>query len=185
MAEKDRKAELYTKYPMSSLLIYNAATILHFVLGGIGIMLGYSSSWMGYLGGAAYLVFAFLEMYAWMPFKVCPNCVYYKLEDSLCVSGLNVVSKKVAKPGDPRDFAKRGEGLLCPNNLYVAALVAPIIAIIPALFINLSLPLLAAFLVLIGLLVFRFLVVFTKIACIHCRAKYACPQAGQMGVREQ
>jgi hypothetical protein len=34
------------------------------------------------------------------------------------------------------------------------------------------------------LLLFRFFIIFPKIACIHCYAKYICPQAGQMGVRE-
>ncbi len=147
-------------------------------------MMGYSFSWAGYVFGAAYLVFAFAEMYVLMPFKVCPNCVYYQLKDSLCISGMNVVSRKVAKAGDPRDFVKRGEGLFCPNNLYIAALVLPIIAILPALFFNFSLGLLAAFLALVGLLIFRFFVIFTRIACIHCRAKYACPQAGPMGVKD-
>jgi hypothetical protein len=183
-AEKKDKAELYTTYPISSLLIYNGATILHFLLGGIGIMLGYGLSWASYLFGAVYLVFAFGEMYVLMPLKVCPNCVYYKLENSLCISGMNMVSKRLFKPGDPRDFAKRGAGFLCPNNLYIAALFVPIIGIIPALIINFSLLLLAVFLILVGLLLFRFFVIFSKIACLHCRAKYACPQAEPMGVRD-
>jgi hypothetical protein len=120
-----------------------------------------------------------------MPLTVCPNCVYYKLDNSLCISGLNVVSKKIAKEGNPNNFVKRAEGLLCFNNMYIATLIIPMIAIIPALVMNFSILLLVIFLTLIALLVFRFFVIFTKIACLHCRAKYICPQAGQMGVRER
>jgi hypothetical protein len=185
LLEKQAKAKLYTRYPLSSLLIYNGATILHFLLGGIGIILGYNfSSWAGYAFGALYLAFSFVEMYVMMPLTVCPNCVYYRMKDSLCISGLNVISKKVAREGDPKDFPKRGEGLFCNNNLYMAALMAPIIAMIPALIMNFSFLLLAIFLAVVGLLLFRFFVIFTKIACVHCSAKYKCPQAEAMGVRD-
>jgi len=155
------------------------------LLGGVGIILGYDfSPWAGYLFGVLYLVFSFMEMYVLMPLTVCHNCVYYKIENSLCISGLNVVSKKIAREGKPENFPKRAEGVLCFNNIYIAALIIPILAIIPALIINFSIPLLIIFLALIALLLFRFFVIFTKIACVHCRAKYKCPQAGQMGVRE-
>ena len=184
MQPEKTKAKLYTRYPLSSVLIYNGSTILHFLLGGIGIALGYSfSSWAGYTFGAVYIVLAFAEMYVLMPLKVCPNCVYYKAQDSLCISGLNVVSKRIAQAGDPKNFARRAEGLLCPNNLYMASLIVPIIAIIPALIVNFSIALLSIFAVLVGLLLFRFFVIFPKLACLHCAAKFKCPQAGQMGVR--
>ena len=97
--------------------------------------------------------------------------------------GLDVISKKIAKEGDPKDFPKRGEGLFCNNNLYLAALVVPIIAMIPALILNFSFFLLAILLAVVGLLLFRFFVIFPKVACLHCSAKYKCPQAGAMGVR--
>ncbi len=184
-SEEIIKAKLYTRYPLSSIVIYNGSTIMHYVLGGIGITIGYNfSSLAGYFSGALYLVFSFIEMYIIMPLTVCPNCVYYKIDNSLCISGLNVVSKKIAKEGNPENFAKRAEGLLCFNNMYIAALIIPIIVIVPALIVNFSIPLLIIFLSLITLLVFRFFVLFAKIACLHCRAKYICPQAGQMGVRE-
>lgn len=185
-SKKKMKAELYRRYPLSSVLIYyNGVTILHFLLGGIGIILGYNFSRVGYPFGVLYLVFAFAEMYVIMPLMVCPNCVYYRMKGSLCISGLNVVSKKVAKEGNPKDFLKRAEGLFCPNNLYMAALFIPIIAMIPALIVNFSFLLLVILLAVVGLLLFRFFVVFPKIACIHCYAKYKCPQAGAMGVRDK
>jgi hypothetical protein len=157
MQREKTKAKLYTRYPLSSVLIYNGSTVLHFLLGGVGIAHGYSfSSWAGYAFGAMYLVLAFAEMYVLMPLKVCPNCVYYKAQDSLCISGLNIISKRIAQPGDPKNFARRAEGVLCPNNLYMASLIVPIIAIIPALIINFSITLLGIFAALVGLLLFRF-----------------------------
>ncbi len=170
----------YTRYPLTSILIYNGTTVLHFVLGGIGIILGYNSL-IGYVLGSLYLVFSFVEMYVHMPLKVCPNCVYYKLDNSICISGLNVVSRKIAKEGNTKDFPNRASGLFCSNNLYIAALAIPIIAMIPALILNFSFILLTILLIVVALFLFRFFVIFTKIACVHCRAKNICPQAKSMG----
>jgi hypothetical protein len=123
-------------------------------------------------------------MYVFMPLTVCPNCVYHRAKDSLCISGLNLLSKKIAMDGDLKDFPERAEGLLCPNNLYVASLVVPILAILPALFLNFSAALLLLFLGIVGLLLFRFFIIFPRIACLHCSAKFHCPQAAAMGVRD-
>jgi len=174
------KPDLYTRYPLSSILIYNGATVLHYALGGTGIILGYGW-WIGYLLGSIYLVLSFLEMYVHMPLKVCCNCVYYKLDDSLCIAGLNLWSRKIAGEGSVKAFPNRASGPLCPNNLYIASLVFPILAIIPALFLSFSLPVLVILLVVVGLLIFRFFFIFTKIACVHCRAQNICPQARAMG----
>ncbi|UCE73390.1 MAG: hypothetical protein JSV56_10200 [Methanomassiliicoccales archaeon] len=165
-------------------MIYNGATISHFLLGGFGVILGYGPSYLSFIFGFIYLAFAFGEMYILMPLKVCPNCAYYRLNGSLCVSGMNIVSRKIAKEGNPKDFPKRAEGPFCPNNLYMASLIFPIIVIIPALILNFSLILVLIFLGVLGLLLFRFFIIFMKISCIHCIAKYQCPQAGQMGVRD-
>ena len=184
-SEKKGNAELYKRYPVSSLFIYNGSTILHFLLGGIGIILGYNfSSWAGNVFGLLYLAFAFIEMYVLMPRTVCPNCVYYGMEDSRCISGLNILSRRVAAKGSPKYFARRAQGLLCNNNLYMAALLAPILAITPALIVNFSWALLGIFLLIAGLMVFRIFVLFPKIACLHCLAKFKCPQAEAMGIRE-
>jgi hypothetical protein len=150
------------------------------LLGGIGVFLGYNS-WIGYLFGSLYLAFSFAEMYIHMPLKVCPNCVYYKLDNSLCISGMNIISRKIAKEGNIKNFPNRAKGVFSPNNLYIASLIIPIIAIIPALILNFSIPVLVILLVVLGLLLFRFFVIFTKIACVHCRAKNICPQAQKMG----
>jgi hypothetical protein len=171
--------KLYTRYPLPNILTYNGTTVLHFLLGGIGIILGYHSL-IGYILGPLYLAFSFVEMYIHMPLKVCPNCVYYKLDNSICISGLNVISRKIAKEGNVKDFANRAKGVFCPNNLYIASLVIPIIAIIPALILDFSLLVLTILLIVVGLLLFRFFVIFTKIACVHCRAKNICPQAKSM-----
>jgi hypothetical protein len=183
-AKRGAKAELYLRYPVSSIVVYNGATILHFLLGAIGIALGYGySSRVGYGFGLLYLILSLVEMYIVMPLKVCPNCTYHRVKDSLCISGLNLLSKKIANGGHQKDFAKRAEGVFCQNNLYIASLIVPIAAMIPAIFINFSGALLLVFWVVVGLLLFRFFIIFPKIACIHCRAAHACPQAAAMGLR--
>jgi hypothetical protein len=96
---------------------------------------------------------------------------------------LNVLSKRIAKEGDQKVFHRRAVGLFCANNLYIASLFVPILAMIPALIINFSAVLLFIFLAVVGLLLFRFFIIFPKIACLHCSAKYRCPQAEAMGVR--
>ena len=185
-SEKNIRAKLYSRYPLSSVFIYNGSTILHFLLGGVGIALGYSfSPRAGYTFAGLYVTLSFVEMYVVMPLLVCPNCVYYRAKDSLCISGLNILSKKMAKEGDLKDFPKRDEGLFCPNHLYLASLIVPILAMIPALILNFSVVLLLITLAVIGLLLFRFFIIFPRIACLHCRAKYECPQAEAMGVRNR
>ena len=180
------KAETYVRYPLSSIFIYNGSTVLHFLLGGIGIALGYDySPWAGYTFGLLYFVLSLVEMYLIMPLTVCPSCVYYRIKGGLCVAGLNILSRKIAGEGAKKDFPRRAEGLFCPNNLYMASLMVPIAAMIPGMIVNFSAVLLLVFLVVVGLLVFRFFVIFPRIACLHCKAKYACPQAGAMGVRDR
>lgn len=104
MASKD-SVKLYGRYPLSSIIIYNGATVIHYVLGGIGIILGYGT-WIGYLLGSMYLVFSFIDMYVLMPLKVCPDCVYYELGGSVCISGMNVVSRRIAGEGRHKRFPK-------------------------------------------------------------------------------
>jgi len=106
------------------------------------------------------------------------------LDNSLCVSGLNVVARKITKQGNVNNFSKRARGIFCPNNLYIASLIIPVIAMITALVLDFSFLVLAILLAVAGLLMFRFLVIFPRIACLHCIAKYKCPQAEAMGVRE-
>jgi hypothetical protein len=177
------KAVLYTRYPISSIIIYNGITISHFVLGFTGLIIGYGPS-LGYLLGSAYHLFAIGEMYILMPHSACPNCPYYKFENSLCVSGLNVISKRLAKEGNIKDFPKRAKGILCSNNLYLAGFILPIVLLIPAAFTNFSFSLLGIILAMIGLLAFRFFIIFPKIACGHCRAKNVCPNAQSMGLNK-
>lgn len=184
LGQKRTKAKLHKRYPLFSILIYNGTTIIHFLLGGLGIIYGYNHSVLSTTFGILYLVFAFGEMYALMPSKVCPSCVYHRMEGGLCVSGLNVVSRKIARAQNAEEFPNRSKGLLCPNNLYMFSLAAPIVALIPVLLLNFSLLLLIVFLALIMLMIFRIFVLFPKIACVHCYAKFQCPQADQMGVRE-
>ncbi len=119
-----------------------------------------------------------------MPLTVCTNCVYYRLNNSLCISGLNVISVKFARESDIKAFQKRAEGLFCHNNMYMASLFIPVIAMIPAIILNFSFFLLAILLAVVGLLLFRFFIIFPKIACIHCGAKNICPNAKSMGISD-
>ncbi|MFX1470764.1 MAG: hypothetical protein ACFFB8_19165 [Promethearchaeota archaeon] len=184
---KDSKprAKIYHKFSLFRVFIYESSTILHYLIGGIGLIIGYTFLSLGYLIGVIYIIFAFLQMYVLMPLTVCPNCVYYRMKDSRCVSGLNKISRTLAKEGNAEDFPKRAEGLLCYNNIYMAALFFPIVASVPALIFNFSLYVLIPFLIVIGLLLFRFFVIFPKIACLHCNAKFTCPIGEKIGVREK
>lgn len=179
------KAKLYKKYSFLRVFIYELSTILHYLIGGLGLIIGYTFLWLGYLIGLTYIIFAFLQMYILMPLTVCPNCVYYRMEDSRCVSGLNKISRKLAKEGNQEDFPKRAEGVFCYNNIYMVALFFPIVVSVPALIFNFSLFLLLTFLIVLGLLVFRFFVIFPKIACLHCNAKFTCPIGEKIGVRDK
>lgn len=179
------KAKLYKKFPLSKVLVYEFSTILHYLVGGLGLIIGYSFLQLGYMIGLIYIIFAFLQMYILMPLTVCPNCVYYRMDGSRCVSGLNIISRKLAKEGRQEDFQKRAEGLFCYNNIYMIALFFPIVAVIPTLILNFSLFLLIPFLTVLGLLIFRFFVIFPKIACLHCNAKFTCPIGEKIGVRDK
>ena len=171
--------EMYTWYPLSSIILYNGMTIAHFTLGGAGIILGYGS-WIGWLAGLLYIALALAQMYFLMPQKVCPDCVYFYLLDSRCISGMNLLSRKLAPRGDTKDFPRRAKGMLCHNNLYMAALFIPVVAIIPTLIINFSFIVFILLLIVIGLLVFRIFFIFPKVACVRCRAKNICPNAKSM-----
>ncbi len=180
--ENTEKVKVYARYPITSVLIYNVNTILHYLLGGLGIILGYNFIKIGYPVGIVYIVFAFVQMYVIMPLKVCPNCVYFRMDKGLCTSGMNVISRKITRQGNLEDFPNRAKGILSHNKLYMAAKIFPILAMIPALIINFSFVLLVVFLAVVGLMVFRIFVLFPKIACIRCAAKKNCPNAQSMGL---
>jgi len=180
------KAELYNRYPLSSVFIYNASTVLHFTVGGL--LLCATNKFFGIWGiaiGLIYILFAHFEMYIMMPLQVCKNCAYFMLDGGLCISGLNMIAKKIARLGNPSDFPKRAEGFLCPNNIYILNLVLPILCGIPILIFSFSYFLLSLEIFLFSLLAARFVFIIPTLACMHCLSKFVCPQAGQMGVREK
>lgn len=180
------KAELYTRFPVASVVTYNLSTILHFLLGGLIItsaapLIGY---WAGVLA-SLYVILSLFQMYLYMPYKVCTHCVYFGLENSRCITGLNAIAKRVFKPAAAANLSTRAKGAFCPNNLYIASLALPILAGIPILVFSFSPLLLGLELLLFVLLAIRFVYLIPKTACVHCRAKFVCPQAGQMGVRDK
>ncbi len=179
------KAKVYRKYPKKNIILYNATTILHFTFAGLGLILGYNFLWGGlggYIFGVIYLLFAFTQMYVIMPLIVCPNCVYYGMKDSVCTSGLNLISKRFAKEGKIKNFENRAKGPLSHNKMYMGSLIIPVFILIPALILNFTFILLMIETIVIILLLFRFFIVFKKTACPHCSAKYRCPNAKAMGI---
>lgn len=182
MAEERKRPVMFKVYPMSHVLAYDGVTGAHYLLGALGIMLGWGFGWPALTLGAGYLVFAFGQMYVIMPLKVCPCCVYYRLEDGRCVSGNNLLSRRIAKQGDPKDFEKRAGSPLCHNNLYIASLLLPLVLMGPTLYLNFSWSILGLFLSVLVLLLVRFFVLFPKVACVHCMAKARCPNARSMGL---
>ncbi len=180
------KATLYKKYPLRSVVVYNGSTVLHFLLGSVIISL--SGSFLGgsgFIFAAAYCAGALIQMYLFMPALVCRNCVYFRLDGSRCVSGLNILAKRFLKEGTTTDFPKRAQGVLCPNNLYIGCLVFPLLCGAPIMVFHFSIAALVLETGLFLLLIARFFYIIPKHACVHCLSKFICPQAGQMGVREK
>ncbi len=176
--------QLYKRYPLRSVLTYNGVTLAHFSLTGLGFYLGYGENTLATVFAIAYLLFAFGQMYVIMPTRVCPNCPYYRMEGGRCISALNVLSRQIAQPGHTARFPQRAKGLLCHNNLYMGALIAPIPLLIIGLILNFAWITLAITGTVLGLLLYRFFVVFPKIACVHCYAKQKCPNAAMMGLTD-
>jgi hypothetical protein len=174
----------YIYYPLSSILTYNGVTVAHFLLASYGLYLGYGQGMIGTVIALVYGVFAFGQMYVIMPLRVCPNCSYFRLKDGRCVSALNLLSRRIAKPGNPQHFARRAKGILCHNNLYMAALILPVPLLVIGLILDFSLALLLIAAAVTGLLLVRFFVLFPKVACGHCAARQKCPNAAMMGLSE-
>ena len=72
--------------------------------------------------------------------------------------------------------------MLCHNNLYLAAKIFPLLAMLPGLFLNFSPALLVVFVAVVGLLLLRIFIFFPEVACVHCLAKKICPNARSMGL---
>jgi hypothetical protein len=174
-------ARVYRVYPTASVYLYNGVTLAHFGFGMLGILVGFET-WptLAWILGGAYLLFALGQMYILMPLMVCPACVYRGMDGARCVSALNLVSARLAPRRDPDRFPERARGALCHNNLYMAALGLPLLLMLPGLVADFSFLLLGLFLTLAALLALRMFVLFTKVACVHCAAKRACPNAQAM-----
>jgi len=175
---------IYHRYPIKSVAIYNIVTVCHYVLGFLGILFAFNYSISGKIISIVYIGFAFIQMYVLMPIMVCPNCAYTNKPNMLCISGLNILTRKMFSHGDISKFEDRGKGILCHNNLYLSAKVLPLLIILPFLFLNFSFTLLILFLLILGLMLFRVFYIFQKIACNHCLAKNICPNAKSMGLSE-
>jgi hypothetical protein len=177
-------AVLYERFPVGRVVLYNSTTIVHFGLASAGLLVAFSR-WpvVAWLLGVVYLVFAFAQMYLVMPLKVCTHCAYRTLTHGRCVSGLNLVSGRFSRPRSRDAFAARSEGVVCHNNLYMTALIAPLALILVGLAVDYSVAGTVILLLLAALLAFRYFVLFRRVACPHCVAKRRCPNARAMGIR--
>jgi hypothetical protein len=171
MGEMKDSNSLYKRYPISSIFLYDGVTILHYLLGGLGITLAYSFVQLSYLIGMVYFSFALIQMYVLMPVIVCPSCVYHRIEEGRCISGLNKMSRRYIKEKPLEEFENRAKGFFSPNILYMGALILPIIVIIPGLIINFKYSTLGIMISIILLMLLRIFVIFPKIACVHCLAR--------------
>jgi hypothetical protein len=106
------------------------------------------------------------------------------MKDSRCVSANNLLARKLARKGDVSNFKNRAGGICSHNKMYMGSLFFPVIALLPAMIINFSPLLLIFFIAVLFLLLTRMLVIFPKVACIHCRAKNVCPNAKAMGLAD-
>ena len=174
--------EVFQAYPASHVLAYDGLTGVHYLLGAWGIVLGYGYAWWAFLVGIGYLVFSFLQMCVLMPLVVCPNCAYPRSEGGRCISGNDRLSRRIGRRGSAKRFGRRAEGVLCHNNLYIASLVVPIGLMVPALVLYFSWLLLGVLAAVVSMLLVRFLVLFPKVACVHCLMRRRCPNAEQMGL---
>jgi hypothetical protein len=175
--------KVHKVYPLSSVALYNGVTLAHYLLGAVGVIIGYSR-WplLGWILGLTYVGFAIVQMWVLMPIQVCPSCVYRRMDGSRCISALNLLSARIAPLADEDEFPERGNGVLCHNNLYLAALIAPLVLMVPALILDFSWLVLAILFVVGVLLVFRMMVLFPRVACGHCAARRRCPNAQAMGI---
>jgi hypothetical protein len=174
---------IYRRYPWSSVATYHAVTLLHFGLGAVGMVIAYDR-WpaLGWALAIVYAVVAFGQMYVMMPLAICPACPYRTMSGSRCVMAMNIVSARLRRPRPPADFARRAEGVLCHNNLYLGSLVAPVALLAIGIIVNFSLPTLVVLVSVVVLLAIRVVVVFRRLACPHCAAKGRCPNAKAMGL---
>jgi hypothetical protein len=61
VSDEDR-IETHRRYPLTSVLIYDGVTMLHYLLGGLVLWLAYGPGAPGTVAAFAYVVFAFGQM---------------------------------------------------------------------------------------------------------------------------
>jgi len=178
------RAQSLRRYGLASVLFYHCLTLAHYSLGAAVIIVAYGDGpILAWPLALAYFSFALVQFYALMPLCVCPGCVYRSVPGSRCIAGLNVVSAKLRPPaGEVAEFEERAQGVLCHNTLYVAALVAPLVLVVPALVLAFSWAVVALALAIAALIAVRVEVVFRLLGCPRCLARRWCPNARAMHV---
>jgi hypothetical protein len=172
-AVRPEKTLIY--YPLSYVVLYNAAVMIHFFLGAYAIVTAYDFLWFRHLFGLVYLLFAFITTYIVLPLSVCPHCPYFGLADSRCSSGLNIIANLITVKGSAMLFKARTKGPFSFDSLFTVGLLLPFVLIIPGFIFNFSFGLLAGLLLLLGSLGFRIFYLLPRISCSHCKARGGCP----------
>ncbi len=176
-------SDVYRVYPLRSVVLYNAVTVLHFGQATAGLLVAYDR-WpaLSWVLALAYLAVALGHMYFMMPLVVCAACVYATMPEARCVSGLNLIAARLKLAPLAEFEARRTKGALSHNKLYMGSLIAPLPLLAAGLVVNFSSVALALLLSVAALLAYRILVVFRRVACPHCVAKGRCPNAKAMGI---
>jgi hypothetical protein len=178
--QKPPSAKLFTSYPRSHVLIYNASLILHFFLAAYAIVVGYDFFWFKYLFGLFYLLFAFIHAYVILPLAICPHCPYFTLENACCVSGLNIVSVMITTKGSGKNFKTRAQSFSSYDSVFWLSILLPLPLVLPAFIINFSIKLLIACMLLLASIAFRLFYLIPNISCAHCKAKTKCSHYRKM-----
>lgn len=173
----------YRSFPLGHVVVYVMSTGAYFTLGAAGIALS-GRSFVTIVLGIAYGLFAFAQTYGYMPLAVCPHCMYTRMGDGRCASGMDCVSRRLREPRDVEGLMAREHARPSHNAVVQATLVLPIVVMLVGITYAPSLALAATFVLVVGLLAFRIHFVMPRLACARCASKRVCPNAANMGVAD-
>ncbi len=169
----------FRRYPLWRVLALNGLTVTQYLVGCAAILAAYRSfPFLGWPIGAAYLVFAIVQLYVLMPLVVCPGCVYRTVRNGRCPSGLNLISAKLGPPSASAfEFRERAHGALCQNSLCLWSWIVPVPLALPGLALSFSWTAATLTAIVAVLAVLRLTVVAKVAVCRHCLARRWCPAA--------
>jgi len=159
-----KKQEIFEKYPLWMVFIYNIAMLLVYIAGA------YIMFTLNWITGILYLIFlVFLEFSVYR--EGCRYCFYY---GKRCVAGKGLIAPIFFKKGNPKKF--------CERELKWKDFIPQILVVAIPLIVGIALLISRGFdlIILIALIypVFSWFcvnpIIYGKIACIHCRQGSIC-----------